>query len=178
MIACYGAGSRIRKDLNIPTTGVGHLRTMRSILFRCPSIDHYASSGISQWSISNEDLEEFLFTYNDGRWALMSYKSSQDSVDQEGQKSMICKAVGEDLNDIELLTQGKWDLRGSVAESFSSGRVFLAGDAAHALPPNRGGYGANTGITDVQNLAWSSPRYSRESQTILCWTLMIKSAGP
>lgn len=33
-------------------------------------------------------------------------------------------------------------------------RIFLAGDAAHTLPPSRGGYGANTGIEDVHNLAW------------------------
>jgi hypothetical protein len=32
--------------------------------------------------------------------------------------------------------------------------VFLAGDAAHTLPPNRGAYGANTGIEDAHNLAW------------------------
>jgi hypothetical protein len=32
--------------------------------------------------------------------------------------------------------------------------VFLAGDAAHTLPPNRGGYGANTGIADAFNLGW------------------------
>jgi 2-polyprenyl-6-methoxyphenol hydroxylase-like FAD-dependent oxidoreductase len=31
-------------------------------------------------------------------------------------------------------------------------RVFLAGDAAHAYPPS-GGYGMNTGIGDVFNLA-------------------------
>ena len=33
------------------------------------------------------------------------------------------------------------------------GRVFLAGDAAHVVPPN-GGYGGNTGILDARNLAW------------------------
>jgi len=31
--------------------------------------------------------------------------------------------------------------------------VFLAGDAAHLMPPN-GGFGGNTGIHDVHNLAW------------------------
>jgi putative polyketide hydroxylase len=41
-----------------------------------------------------------------------------------------------------------------IADRFSSGRVFLAGDAAHTLPPARGGYGANTGIEDAHNLAW------------------------
>jgi hypothetical protein len=31
--------------------------------------------------------------------------------------------------------------------------VFLAGDAAHLMPPN-GGFGGNTGIHDAHNLAW------------------------
>ncbi len=56
--------------------------------------------------------------------------------------------------DIELLTTGRWELAALIADRFSAGRVFLAGDAAHQLPPNRGGYGANTGIEDADNLAW------------------------
>jgi hypothetical protein len=31
--------------------------------------------------------------------------------------------------------------------------VFLAGDAAHVVPPN-GGYGGNMGVLDARNLAW------------------------
>ena len=42
----------------------------------------------------------------------------------------------------------------SIADRFAAGRIFLAGDAAHTLPPSRGGYGANTGIEDAHNLAW------------------------
>jgi hypothetical protein len=40
-----------------------------------------------------------------------------------------------------------------VARRFREGRVFLAGDSAHLMPPN-GGYGGNTGIHDGHNLAW------------------------
>ncbi|KAK7704081.1 hypothetical protein SLS64_008639 [Diaporthe eres] len=40
-----------------------------------------------------------------------------------------------------------------LAESFRSGRVFLAGDAAHQIFPS-GGQGMNTGLVDATNLAW------------------------
>jgi 2-polyprenyl-6-methoxyphenol hydroxylase-like FAD-dependent oxidoreductase len=39
-----------------------------------------------------------------------------------------------------------------VAKKFAEGRVFLAGDSAHAFPPS-GGFGLNTGIGDAFNLA-------------------------
>ncbi|MFD0903965.1 FAD-dependent monooxygenase [Actinomadura sediminis] len=40
-----------------------------------------------------------------------------------------------------------------IARRFRTGRVFLAGDAAHAWPPT-GGLGANAGVQDAHNLAW------------------------
>ena len=46
-----------------------------------------------------------------------------------------------------------WKAEADVAERFRDGRVFLAGDAAHVMPPN-GGFGGNTGVQDAQNLAW------------------------
>ena len=37
--------------------------------------------------------------------------------------------------------------------SYRSGRIFIAGDAAHSHPPY-GGYGINTGLEDAANLGW------------------------
>lgn len=40
-----------------------------------------------------------------------------------------------------------------VAREYRSGRAFLAGDAAHIVPPT-GGLGGNTCVQDAHNLAW------------------------
>ncbi len=40
-----------------------------------------------------------------------------------------------------------------VAERFRSGRVLIAGDAAHACSPSEG-HGMNTGLQDAYNLGW------------------------
>src|SRR5579871_2350000 len=47
----------------------------------------------------------------------------------------------------------KWEATADWAESFRDGRIFLAGDAAHIMPPT-GGFGGNTGVQDAHNLAW------------------------
>jgi hypothetical protein len=40
-----------------------------------------------------------------------------------------------------------------VADQYRQGRVFLAGDAVHLFSPT-GGFGMNTGVSDVIDLAW------------------------
>jgi hypothetical protein len=46
-----------------------------------------------------------------------------------------------------------WQSEMRVADAYRAGRVFLAGDAAHVMPPFAAS-GANTGIADAHNLAW------------------------
>lgn len=162
LVACDGGKSPIRESLGIQRHGIGHVRALRSILFKCPRIEEYLNHGYTQFQIETGDSEAFLTTYGDGRWMLawQELESDADSPtstpDEQSQKDRIRKAAGLDLSDedITLITTGKWDIGGHIADRFSSGRIFLAGDSAHTLPPNRGGYGANTGIADAHNIAW------------------------
>jgi 2,4-dichlorophenol 6-monooxygenase len=63
------------------------------------------------------------------------------------------RAVG-DLT-VEVLTHrvSQWRVESLVADRFSDGRVFLAGDAAHRHPPT-GALGLNAAVHDVCNLTW------------------------
>ena len=80
-----------------------------------------------------------LTTYRDGRWLLMF--SDDEERDESTLTAMIHKATGRPDLGIDIITTGRWELSALIAKRFTSGRVFLAGDAAHALPPARGGYG-------------------------------------
>ena len=151
MIAADGSRSPVREALGIGRKGPGPIQTLRSVLFRAP-LEAYLEKGISQFEIEQPDLKAFLTTYVDGRWVLMFH----DDVERD-EKTLLAtvrKAIGRADVPIELITTGRWELSALIADRFASGRVFLAGDAAHTLPPTRGGYGANTGIHDAHNLAW------------------------
>lgn len=65
----------------------------------------------------------------------------------------IHKLLGIPPIDIEVHKTSHWILDRIVADRYRTGRVFLAGDAAHRQPP-MSGLGLNSGIQDAHNLAW------------------------
>lgn len=55
--------------------------------------------------------------------------------------------------EIDIKSVLSWEPSVRIAEYLQHGRIFLAGDAAHQMPP-WAGQGANSGIADAYNLAW------------------------
>jgi 2-polyprenyl-6-methoxyphenol hydroxylase-like FAD-dependent oxidoreductase len=151
LIAADGHRSPVRAALGIRRTGRGPLSTARSVLFRAP-LEEYLSKGFAQFVIEQPGLDAFLTTYGDGRWLLIL--SDDEDRDLATLHDLVRRAIGRSDLPVEIITTGRWDIAAEIAERYTRGRVFLAGDAAHTLPPNRGAYSANTGIEDAHNLAW------------------------
>jgi 2,4-dichlorophenol 6-monooxygenase len=62
-------------------------------------------------------------------------------------------ALGIEDLPLEIHKVTRWSVEAVMAERFSAGRVFLAGDAAHRHPPT-GGLGLTSAVQDVHNLTW------------------------
>ncbi len=74
-------------------------------------------------------------------------------VSEEQCVEYVREALGAPALAIEIENVQQWNACADWAERFQDGRVFLAGDAAHNMPPT-GGFGGNAGVADAHNLAW------------------------
>jgi p-hydroxybenzoate 3-monooxygenase len=72
--------------------------------------------------------------------------------------------LGSQLATGPVLQKSVTPMRSFVAEPMSSGRLFLAGDAAHIVPPT-GAKGMNLAIADVQVLGKALESYYRSGNT-------------
>ncbi|MEE8332957.1 MAG: FAD-dependent monooxygenase, partial [Alphaproteobacteria bacterium] len=157
LVACDGASSFIRGALGIDMIGNPALTYTTNVIFRYDGFEalHDKQPGY-----------RFIFLGPDGVWATIVAINGRDqwrmsvvrSGDRQGEMSeddvrdAIGKVVGVAF-DYEILSILPWTRRELVAERYREGRVFLAGDAAHAMSPT-GGFGMNTGVGDTVDLAW------------------------
>jgi putative polyketide hydroxylase len=159
LIAADGASSPIRNQLNVPTTGCGTMGHLLNILF---TADLKALVEGREFSLCVIDRPEVtgLFTSinNDERWVFhLSYDPARgekpEDYPPERCKELLKIALGMPDVEIEIISTLPWEPAVRVATKLQHDRIFLAGDAAHQMPPY-GGQGATSGIADVYNLSW------------------------
>jgi 3-(3-hydroxy-phenyl)propionate hydroxylase len=87
------------------------------------------------------------------RWEfqLLEGETREEMERPERVRALLAPWVGPD--DAEIVRAVVYRFHATIAETFRSGRVFLAGDAAHQTPPFMG-QGMCSGVRDVHNLVW------------------------
>ncbi|MEU6309703.1 FAD-dependent monooxygenase [Streptomyces sp. NPDC047014] len=159
VVAADGASSTVRRGLGIGVQGPGPLGVPKmNIHFRADLYERFGSVPFMT-DITAPGAWAVLITVDAAdRWML-----HVDFDPDAGQgpedftlgrcEDLVRAAIGDPGVEVEILSTAPWRLTGQVAERFRDGRVLLAGDAAHTIPP-LGAFGMNAGLADAHNLAW------------------------
>ena len=166
LIAADGGHSRVREALGIGVEGRGAFSHSVTIYF---TADLRRFVGDNAWSliyVNNATLRGFFRLNRAATAGFLAVNIVGDpAVDpdaaanaaadvSEGRLIALVRAAAGDPNlSVRIDGLSRWRATACVAQRFREGRVFIAGDAAHLMPPT-GGFGGNTGIHDAHNLAW------------------------
>ena len=148
MVGCDGGSSPVRKQLGFRMEGEPNILEMRQALFHCPELFDKVKVPRARH-------------YNriDGTWTLMIVQDSRKHftlhavVEKDEDMAALFEAIVGTPVKYEMVHCAKWMQRLLLAEHYSQGRVFLAGDSVHLVIPT-GGLGMNTGVGDAIDVSW------------------------
>jgi 2-polyprenyl-6-methoxyphenol hydroxylase-like FAD-dependent oxidoreductase len=166
-ILAEGAGGRLRSTLGAAggsdSPGVGGISMTGPGRHGEPVLNIFFRADVSPLGLRGDEFNSVLiegkgliFAINGRDRFVLHHACGQESPDAfpaERCRELVYDALGTRDVEVEVLSVLPWRVGALVADRFRCGRVFLAGDAAHVVPPN-GGFGLNTGIADAHNLAW------------------------
>ena len=166
VIAADG-GRTVGDLLGIGDTGPTNLLDMVSAHFTADLSEHLPDEGLLIHWFVNPDHAGSIgsgYLYHLGPWdergvsrewvfACAFLPSDPARFDDADMRDRILRSLGLPDLAVDLHSVSHWYIRSVVADRFRAGRVFLAGDAAHRIPP-WGALGLNTGVQDVHNLTW------------------------
>ncbi|HKV06153.1 MAG TPA: FAD-dependent monooxygenase [Candidatus Acidoferrales bacterium] len=163
MVAADGSHSKVRERLGIRMLGHGVFSKSITIYFRGDVAPLLRGRSLSVMYVLNPAFSGFFRIekpFTSGflvvHWmgdAANPVTDVSAGLTEEKVLALLRTGLGDEKIPVTIENVMHWDATADTAERFQQGRVFLAGDAAHVMPPS-GGFGGNTGVQDAHNLAW------------------------
>jgi 2-polyprenyl-6-methoxyphenol hydroxylase-like FAD-dependent oxidoreductase len=192
LAGCDGIRSFTRRATGLPFPGApnpGSVLLADLFLDGLPMTDAYGD-------LSDRGML-LVFPFRDGSCRVVLYDYARAEVPvtapvtlDEVRASLVA-VTGQDFGPRDLRWSGRYRSESRQAPAYRSGRIFLAGDAAHTHSP-AGAQGMNTGLQDAGNLGWklaaadggggawqiwleTSPRPPASGRRAGCWTAIRRS---
>jgi 2-polyprenyl-6-methoxyphenol hydroxylase-like FAD-dependent oxidoreductase len=164
VVAADGPRSGVREHLGVPMEGRGGFSNSVTIYFRADVRPMLGDRNLSVVYVFHPRLVGF-FRFSkagDAGFLVVNRLVGEDGVrttdvsalaDEEQCVEWVRLALGAPDLPVEIENVQNWVALADSAAEYRRGNVFIAGDAAHTMPPT-GGFGGNTGVQDAHNLAW------------------------
>jgi 2-polyprenyl-6-methoxyphenol hydroxylase-like FAD-dependent oxidoreductase len=152
MVGCDGGASSVRRELDIGLRGEGNILQLRQALYRCDELFDRLPIGNGpgrgrHYHVADEKATFLIMQDSTRHWTIHATADSDEEM-----KLRFEETVGVPVK-YEMIWCGPWRQNLLLADRYRSGRVFIAGDAAHLVIPT-GGLGMNSGVGDAIDLSW------------------------
>ncbi|MEM7348670.1 MAG: bifunctional 3-(3-hydroxy-phenyl)propionate/3-hydroxycinnamic acid hydroxylase [Chloroflexota bacterium] len=158
LIGCDGARSTVRKQMDMP---------LRDLGFDQPwlVVDVYLKEGVTAEAANIPNCHRqycnprqpitFVPTAVKGhyRWEFMLLEGQTKAEIEQPEKVRQLLSLVVDPDKVDVVRSVVYTFHALIAKTWRVDRVFLAGDAAHQMPPFAG-QGMCSGLRDVHNLSW------------------------
>jgi 3-(3-hydroxy-phenyl)propionate hydroxylase len=152
LVGCDGGRSFARLTGNIEMKSLAPRRNWLVVdtLLKNP-LDSELLPGRFRYFLEDERLTIFAFGYGNNRRWEFQLAEGEPAPDEQTVKTWLKKYI--DPERLTIIRITNYSHNSLVADSWKTGRIILAGDAAHMMPPSAG-QGMCSGIRDAVNLAW------------------------
>src|ERR1039457_7023316 len=154
VVGCDGIRSFVRDSLGSPFPGAAN---PGSVILADLYLDGLAV--LDAYGDLSDRGMMLVFPFRDGSCRLVLYDYARadapvtEPVTLTEVKAGLTRITGRDFGARDIYWSGRYRSESRQVPGYRTGRIFLAGDAAHTHSP-AGAQGMNTGLQDALNLGW------------------------